>query len=134
MVDIKLGIDRQLDSFRAARREIEASVLPLATSVVNIIGTAALLILLRRRLGRLEVHETGRATALVVIASGAFAGVAYGVWRLVDEAAGRAFGGQVASLGSAFLAGFAIYLISCRLLGVRELQALLSLRTRLRRG
>ncbi len=33
MVDIKLGIDRQLDSFRAARREIEASVLPLATSV-----------------------------------------------------------------------------------------------------
>ena len=33
MVDIELGIDRQLDSFRAARREIEASVLPLATSV-----------------------------------------------------------------------------------------------------
>jgi hypothetical protein len=33
LVDIKLGIDRQLDSFRAARREIEASVLPLATSV-----------------------------------------------------------------------------------------------------
>ena len=28
-----MGIDRQLDSFRAARREIEASVLPLATSV-----------------------------------------------------------------------------------------------------
>ena len=33
MADIKLGIDRQLDSFRAARREVEASVLPLATSV-----------------------------------------------------------------------------------------------------
>ena len=32
-MDFKLGIDRQLDSFRAARREIEASVLPLATSV-----------------------------------------------------------------------------------------------------
>jgi putative peptidoglycan lipid II flippase len=108
--------------------------IPLATSVVNIIGTGALLILLRRRLGRMEVHETGRATALIVIASAAFAGVAYGVWRLVDEAAGRSFGGQVASLGSAFLAGFAIYLISCRLLGVRELQALLSLRTRLRRS
>ena len=28
-----MGIDRQLDSFRAARRDIEASVLPLATSV-----------------------------------------------------------------------------------------------------
>src|ERR1700761_3224214 len=33
MVDITLGIDQQLDSFRAARRDIEASVLPLATSV-----------------------------------------------------------------------------------------------------
>ena len=33
MVDNKLGIDRQLDSFRAMRRDIEASVLPLATSV-----------------------------------------------------------------------------------------------------
>ena len=32
-MDFTLGIDRQLDSFRAARREIEASVLPLATSV-----------------------------------------------------------------------------------------------------
>ena len=32
-MDSKLGIDRQLDSFRAVRRDIEASVLPLATSV-----------------------------------------------------------------------------------------------------
>jgi uncharacterized protein len=32
-VDSKSGIDRQLDSFRAARRDLEASVLPLATSV-----------------------------------------------------------------------------------------------------
>jgi uncharacterized protein len=33
VVDSKLGIDRQLDTFRAARRDIEASVLPLATSL-----------------------------------------------------------------------------------------------------
>ena len=32
-MDSKLSIGRQLDSFRAARRDIEASVLPLATSV-----------------------------------------------------------------------------------------------------
>jgi hypothetical protein len=32
-VDSNVGIDRQLDTFRAARRDIEASVLPLATSV-----------------------------------------------------------------------------------------------------
>ena len=32
-VDFNVGIDQQLDSFRRARRDIEASVLPLATSV-----------------------------------------------------------------------------------------------------
>jgi uncharacterized protein len=31
--DTEMGIDRQLETFRAARRDIEASVLPLATSV-----------------------------------------------------------------------------------------------------
>src|SRR5581483_2107207 len=34
--------------------------LPLATSIVNIAGTAALLYLLRRRLGRIELGETAR--------------------------------------------------------------------------
>jgi hypothetical protein len=32
-VDTRSGIDEQLDSFRRARRDIEASVLPLATSL-----------------------------------------------------------------------------------------------------
>src|SRR5579859_7072698 len=32
-MDSNVGIDRQLDAFREARRNIEASVLPLATSV-----------------------------------------------------------------------------------------------------
>jgi putative peptidoglycan lipid II flippase len=108
--------------------------IPLATSIVNIAGTAALLLLLRRRLGRMELRESGRATALIVLASAAFASCAYGVWRAGDEAFGRSLGGQVGSLGAAFAAGFAVYLISCRLLGVRELEALLSLRTRLRRS
>ena len=85
-------------------------------------------------MAEMEVRETARATALILLASGAFAGVAYGVWSTLDDALGRSFGGQLGSLGTAFVAGFAVYLISCRLLGVRELQALLSLRSRLRRS
>jgi hypothetical protein len=38
------------------------------------------------------------------------------------------------SLGTAFVTGFATYVISCRLLGVRELDPLLSLLSRFRRG
>ena len=56
------------------------------------------------------------------------------VWRVLDDALGRSLGGQIVSLGSALVLGFATYLISCRLLGVRELEALLSLLGRFRRG
>ena len=108
--------------------------IPLATSLANIAGTAALLIVFRRRLGRIELGETARAVILISIASAAMAIVAYPVWHVLDSALGRSLLAQLASLGSAFAAGLATYLISCRLLGVRELEALLSLLGRFRRG
>jgi putative peptidoglycan lipid II flippase len=104
--------------------------IPLATTVVNIAGTAALLELLRRRLGRIEFGESARAFVKITIASVALGGAGYGVWRVLDDALGRSLGAQIASLGTALLAAFAVYGISCRLLGVRELRALLSLRSR----
>ena len=108
--------------------------IPLATSLANIAGAAVLLVALRRRIGRVEFGETARATALITVAAAVLAAVAFPVWHVLDGAAGRSLGGQVISLGSALLAGFAAYLISCRLLGVRELEALLSLLSRFRRG
>jgi putative peptidoglycan lipid II flippase len=108
--------------------------IPLATSLANIAGTAALLVVFRRRLGRIEFGETARAAILVTIASAALAVVAYPVWHVLDDVLGRSLGGQLVSLGSALVAGFSVYLISCRLLGVRELDALLSLLSRFRRG
>ena len=44
---------------------------------------------------------------------------------------GRSFPGQVVSLGLALLASALAYFAACRVLGVRELRALLSLRSRL---
>lgn len=104
--------------------------IPLATSVVNIAGTAALLLFLQRREHPIALAETMRATALIVLASAVLAGVSYGVWDGLDRLLGQSFGGQVVSLGAALAAGIAAYLFSCHLLGVRELRALLSLRTR----
>jgi putative peptidoglycan lipid II flippase len=106
--------------------------IPLSTTLVNIAGTAALLDLLRRRLGGIELARTARAFVLITIASAVLAGVSYGVWRLLDDALGRSLGAQIVSLGAALVAGFGAYAISCRLLGVRELEALLSLRSRRR--
>ncbi len=108
--------------------------IPLATSLANVAGTAALLFLLRRRLGRIEFGETARAVLLVTLASAALAAVAWPVWHVLDDSLGRSLGGQLVSIGSALVAGFTAYLISCRLLGVRELDALLSLLSRFRRG
>jgi predicted alpha/beta hydrolase len=56
------------------------------------------------------------------------------VWRPLDDALGRSFGGQVVSLGTALLAAGATYVLGSRALGVREMRALLSLRNRATRG
>jgi putative peptidoglycan lipid II flippase len=108
--------------------------LPLATSIANIAGTAALLIVLRRRLSRLEFGETAGSATRVVLASAPLAATAYVVWVVLDDVFGRTFGGQVVSVGAALVAGLVAYLISCRLLRVRELEALLTLRSRFRRA
>ena len=108
--------------------------IPLATSVVNVAGTAVLLVLLRRRLDRLELAETAQSVSRILGASAVLGGVSFAVWYGLDAVVGRSFGGQLTSVGIALAAGLAAYLISSKLLRVRELGALLALRTRLKRA
>jgi putative peptidoglycan lipid II flippase len=108
--------------------------IPLATSIANIVGTVLLLFVLRRRLGRIEFGETASSGIRVLLASAPLAAISYVVWRVLDEALGRSFGDQLVSLGTALLVGVAVYLISSRLLRVRELEALLTLRSAFRRA
>jgi putative peptidoglycan lipid II flippase len=102
--------------------------LPLATSIVNIAGTGALLYLLRPRLGGIDLSETARTVVLVTIASALLAGVSYGIWRGLDAALGGSFGAALIALLLALAGGLASYLVACRVLGVHELDTLLSLR------
>jgi putative peptidoglycan lipid II flippase len=104
--------------------------IPLATSLVNIAGTAALLALFRRRLGRVDGRAIASSYTRVALASAAAAAAAFGVWLGLDEALGRTLGAQVVSVGSGLAAGVGAYVLAARLLAVRELQALLSLRRR----
>jgi putative peptidoglycan lipid II flippase len=101
--------------------------IPLATSLVNIAATVALAVVLRRRLGTLHGATILRSYARIVLASAAAAGAGYGIWRGLDELLGRSLGAQVVSVGLALVAATAVYLVSARLLGIRELGALLSL-------
>jgi putative peptidoglycan lipid II flippase len=122
-----LGLNALLD---AAFYSLGTWGIPLATSFANIAGTAMLLVLLRRRLQRVEFTRIALATLRIVAAAAVLGAVAYGVWKGLDEALGRAFWAQLISVGGALAAASLAYLISCRLLGVRELETLLSLRRR----
>ena len=106
---------------------------PLAISIANIAGALALVLLLRRRIGRLELGRTFGALVRISAASAVLGAVAYGVWRVLDDVLGRDFVGQVVSVGCGVAAGGLAYLAACRLLRVREIDTLLSLRARFRR-
>src|SRR5918992_3000331 len=108
--------------------------IPLAISVANIAGAVALLFLLRRRLIRIELRETIDSLFRITLAAAVLGAVAFGVWWGLDDLLGGTFPAQLAALSAAFAAGGAAYLFSARLLGVRELNALLSLRARVRRA
>jgi putative peptidoglycan lipid II flippase len=104
--------------------------IPLATSLVNIAGTAALLVAFRRRLGRIDGRALAASYARIALAAALCAGVAFGVWLGLDAALGRSLGAQVVSVGLGVILAGAAYLALAWLLRVRELDALLSLRRR----
>jgi len=107
--------------------------IPLATAVCNIVSTAALVLLLRREIGRLGGAVIASSLLRILVASSLVAVVAYVVWRPLDSELGRSFPAQLVSLGAALAASILVYLAACRALRVREIEALLSL-GRSRRG
>jgi putative peptidoglycan lipid II flippase len=107
--------------------------IPLSTAACNVAGVWALLVLLRRRLERIDGGAVTNTVVRVAIASAVAGGASLVVWRALDHAVGRSFPAQVVSLGVALGVAVAAYLGSCRLLQVRELDTLLALRRRLAR-
>jgi putative peptidoglycan lipid II flippase len=104
--------------------------IPLSTSIGNLASTGALLWVFRRRIGRLDLGELTGALGRILLAGAILGGVAYGVWKGIDVALGGAFGPQVLAVVAALALGGGAYLGACRLLRVRELDVLLSLRSR----
>jgi peptidoglycan biosynthesis protein MviN/MurJ (putative lipid II flippase) len=104
--------------------------IPLSTSIVNIAGTWALIVLFRRRLGSFGMEETTRSFLFVGVASAVLAAVAWWVWFGLNSAFGQSLTAQIVSLGGALALGYAAFFGACRLLGVRELDTLSRLRHR----
>ena len=102
--------------------------IPLSTSLVNIAGTGALLVLFRRRMRGFELGAVTRTFILVIIASAVLAVVAWGIWHGLDAELGQSIAAQVVSLGAGLVLGYAAFFGMCRLLGVHELNTMLRLR------
>ena len=120
-----VGLNAVLDAFLY---RVGVWGLPLATSLVNIVGVALLLIAMRRRPGLAGVRGVVASVLRILLASAVAAGVAYGVWWVLDDLLGRDLWAQIVSLGVGLTAGAGVYLAAARLLGVRELEALKALR------
>jgi putative peptidoglycan lipid II flippase len=104
--------------------------IPLATSTVNVIAAAVLLVMMRRRVGLEHVGRTLAVVARVVVAGAVAAGLAYLAWLGLDELLGQGLAAQVVSLGAGLVVGGLAYVGLARALGLRELETLLLLRAR----
>ncbi len=102
--------------------------LPLAVSLSNLAGAAALAVLMWRRVGGIDTAATLLALARIVLAGVVAAGAAVLVWWGIDAALGRSTGAQIVSVGLALVVGTGAYLGAGRLLGVREIGSLFALR------
>ena len=102
--------------------------IPLSTSIVNIAGTAALLIFFRRRMPGFEVRRDG--SDLRSRRGGVGSARRRGVGCLAPARLGArpVAPAQIVSLGAGLALGYAGFFGACRLLNVHELETLMGLR------
>jgi putative peptidoglycan lipid II flippase len=104
--------------------------IPLATAVVNVAGSAALVVMMRRRVVLEPLARTLAVVARIAVAGVVAAGAAFLLWYGLDDWLGRSLIAQLLAVGTALLAAGLVYAGAARALGVRELEALLLLRAR----
>ena len=102
--------------------------IPLATSLVNVVGVGLLLAAMRRSPGLAAPRLVVASIVRILVASGIGAAAAFAAWWLLDDVLGRQVWAQIVSLGVGLAAGGVVYLAAARLLGTRELEALRALR------
>jgi putative peptidoglycan lipid II flippase len=108
--------------------------IPLATSIANIVGVALLYLELRPLAGRLDERELLRVLVRIGVATALAAGAAYGVWRGLDTLLGQFVAVQVLSLGAGLAAAIGVYMLAASAMSIEELDDVLALVRRRRRG
>jgi putative peptidoglycan lipid II flippase len=93
----------------------------VGTAASSAAMTFAQIYYLRRELhGRLEGRRTAVDVAKMLVASALLGAVAYGTWRVLDEALGRGLLGQILSVGGGLTLGAIVYGVTVHLLRIPE--------------
>jgi putative peptidoglycan lipid II flippase len=98
-----------------------------ATAIATAASVAAQAMVLRGMLGGLELPKLISSTIRIAIASALLAGVAYGLWWVLDDVLGDALWAQIASVGTALLVSGAVYAAALFALRVPEADQILRL-------
>jgi putative peptidoglycan lipid II flippase len=80
-----------------------------ATAIATAASVAAQGAVLRQALGGLELPRLISSSIRIAVAAAALAGVAYGVWFVLDDVLGEGLAGQIVSIGVGLTAGAAAY-------------------------
>lgn len=95
--------------------------IPLSTSVVSAATFMALLLMMRRELGRVEGRAILRSGVLVGLAAAVATAAAYLSWLFLDAWFGRSLISQIVALGLATLEAGTVFLLIAWLTGMPEL-------------
>ena len=82
-----------------------AAGIALSTAIVTTMNALVLMVLLRRRVGRLHLTEVAGEAARIVVATVYCTAAAFGVWWPLDQILGRSLPAQIVSVGLALAAG-----------------------------
>jgi putative peptidoglycan lipid II flippase len=93
----------------------------LSMALVSVVNFGALLVLLRREVGRVDGRRMASSAGRALLAAAALAAVSYGVWRAFAGLADGGFWGLLAVVVAAVGAGALVYVVLARLLHLEEL-------------
>src|SRR3990172_4845387 len=108
--------------------------IPLATALVNVVGSATLLVMMRRRIGLEHVGRTLVVVLRITAAAAVAAGAALLAWYILDSWLGPGVLAPLVSLGAGLAVAGLVYWGGARALRIRELATLLLFRARREEG
>ena len=104
---VNLGVNAALDAL--LYKPIGIGGIPLSTAIVSLLTTVALMCVMRRRIGDIELRQTVETGLRIALAGVALAAVAFACEQALDGALSDSFVAQLVLVVVSGAAGLAVY-------------------------